>query len=206
MLQKFIATNRNLPISSAFWYLLSKKFLKLPYDEMDYALGDYLLHYEVIGQDFIGFRADIREIKNKPHPGKSFELPDVRSMFYALASLNFLGKLQEYFQFQSDINKRNKIISYIEKTKKSNGYLHCLNPNCPICHKGLTPETTFYVMCIYELIGLIPNTIPKEILNSLKNSVNPHCDVFRFLSLQYVNFKESIKDEDLVSLLQTSKN
>ena len=60
-------------------------------------------------------------------------------------------------------------------------------------------------MCIYELIGLIPNTIPKEILNSLKNSVNPHGDVFRFLSLQYVNFKESIKDENLVTITNFKK-
>jgi hypothetical protein len=193
-------------LEKIFWYLLSKSILELPYTQRDNELYDEIMHYRVEMDNTLGFFSinplNLDQKARKKLKGQS---PDVYSTFYALASLKYLGKLNHFLNSSTAAPIKNFIIKFLVKISKNNIFKHCLNSKCKVCKDNLQKKVLFFILMIYDLLGIHPSNKNREFLLALKIREKPKNNIFRLLCLQYISSKKFVSDEDIIKIYKNKK-
>ncbi|GAG82227.1 unnamed protein product, partial [marine sediment metagenome] len=100
--------------------------------KVDVFRDDYLnfiksCEVEIIEKDHLGFKSSPNSLKK----------PDIWSSYYALASLELLGILNEYLSSKGQEVIVRQLKNFLYAHKRNNGFLHCLDKSCEECNKHL---------------------------------------------------------------------
>ena len=167
----------SLNLEDLFWFLLLRKYIKQKVDDHSEVFLEYvkICEVEIIEKDQLGF-------KSSPY---SVKAPDIWSTYYALASLELLGKLQQYLasKGQDIIIEKNK--NFIYDHKRNNGFLHCLDKQCELCNQGPLGETFYYVVESLMLIGVDVRVFKEQFRQYLRERKKDVSLIFKLLSLKF---------------------
>ncbi|MHA1385344.1 MAG: prenyltransferase/squalene oxidase repeat-containing protein, partial [Candidatus Helarchaeota archaeon] len=124
------------------------------------------------------------------------KVPDVYSTFYAISSLKLLG---------FDLNEDEKQITtkFLLENQKSNGFTHCIDPNCRICGGKTSVQSTFFAISSLYLLDRLKQLDTNTMLKFLSKRL-PKSDIFNtFLILADVLVEGSAPiDENFSYLLE----
>ncbi|GAG09595.1 unnamed protein product, partial [marine sediment metagenome] len=127
----------SLNLEDIYWFLLLRKYLKQKVDVFREVYLNFIksCEVEIIEKDQLGFKSSPNSLKK----------PDIWSSYYALASLELLGVLNEYLSSKGQNVIVRNIKNFIYDHKRNNGFLHCLDKNCPECERGPDGKTFYYI-------------------------------------------------------------
>ncbi|MFX1288184.1 MAG: hypothetical protein ACFFFY_06465, partial [Promethearchaeota archaeon] len=189
--------DKSLSLKSIYWFLLLRKYLK---QKVDVFREEYLnfiksCEVEIIEKDQIGYKSSPSSLKT----------PDIWSLYYALASLELLGILNEYLSSKGQDVIVDKIKNFIYEHKKSNSFLHCLDKDCPECNNNPDGKTFYFVTEIFLLIGIDVRLYTEQFRQYLKERKRDSSIIFKLLSLKFFDLDSEVKDKEIQLLYQFQK-
>lgn len=184
-----IKNDINLNLEHLYWFLLLGKYLKEDLANQKQFFYDFIksCELEIIERDQIGF-------KSNP---KSNLLPDIWSTYYALACLNILGLLDEYFSLKVKSDFIRKIKNFIYEHKKGEIFLHCLDKKCEIHKHPYTAETIFYILEILTILGSDVRLFGEQFRVYLSNRKKIPSMTFKFLAIKYLDLELDVRDKEV---------
>ena len=187
----------NLNLDNIYWFLLLRKYLK---QKIDVFREDFLkfiksCEVEIIEKDQLGF-------KSSP---ASLSKPDIWSLYYALASLELLGALNEYLSSKGEDVIVRLLKNFIYAHKKNNGFLHCFDKSCEECNDGPVAKTFYYVIESLLLIGIDVRVFKEQFRTYLKERKRDSSIMFKLLSLKFFDLDSEVRDKEIQFLYQFQK-
>ncbi|MHA1459007.1 MAG: prenyltransferase/squalene oxidase repeat-containing protein [Promethearchaeota archaeon] len=179
----------SLNLEDIFWFLLLRKYIKQKADEHSEAFLEIIkgCEVEIIEKDQLGFKASPYSVKG----------PDIWSTYYALASLQLLGVLQQYLASKGQDIIIEKIKNFIYDHKRNNGFLHCLDKKCELCNQGPVGETFYYVVESLMLIDVDVRFFKEQFRQYLRDRKKDVSLVFKLLSLKFFDLDSDVKDKEI---------
>ncbi|MFX1234419.1 MAG: hypothetical protein ACFFBY_07630, partial [Promethearchaeota archaeon] len=186
---KVITKDPNLNLEYLYWFILLGKYLKEDLVNQRQFFYDFVKSCEidVIEKDQIGF---------KPNPLLE-TLPDVWSTYYALACLNILGVLDEYYSSKGKSDIIRKLKNFIYDHKKGDIFLHCLDKKCEIHKHPYTAETLFYIFEILTILGSDVRLFGEQFRSYLTNRKKLPSMLYKYLAIKYLDLELDVKDKEL---------
>lgn len=185
----------NLNLEHLFWFLLLKKYLGENAQRNSNEIYDFIKQCEVRDNDKLGF-------KLLPN---SNQLPDVWSTFFAIATLKLLGRLEEYLLSRSTDNNAIFIINFIMSHKKGNSFIHCLNEDCEIDDKTSRARTLYFVLEIFNLLGIDVRTRREKIISKISDKKRDPELIYKLLALKFLDLETEVSEKSIEYLLQHQK-
>ena len=187
----------SLNLENIYWFLLLRKYLK---QKVNVFREDYMnfiksCDVEIIEKDQLGF---------KPSP-KSVKKPDIWSLYYALASLELLGILNEYLSSKGEGVIVRQIKNFIYAHKRNNGFLHCLDKSCEECNSGIVAKTFYYVSESLLLLGIDIRVFKNQYRSYLKERKKDSAILYKLLSLKFYDLDSEVRDKEIQFLYQFQK-
>ncbi|GAH59977.1 unnamed protein product, partial [marine sediment metagenome] len=131
--------------------------------------------------------------------------PDIWSLYYALASLELLGILNEYLSSKGQDVIGRTIKNFIYDHKRNNGFLHCLDKTCPECNRDPEGKTFYYVIESLLLIGIDVRAFKEQFRQYLKERKKDSSIIYKLLSLKFFDLDLEVKDKEIQFLYQFQK-
>jgi len=184
----------SLNLEDLFWFLLLRKYIKQKVDEHSEIFLEFVKNCEVeiIEKDQLGFKASPYSVK----------APDIWSTYYALASLELLGVLQQYLASKGKDIIVEKIKNFIYDHKRNNGFLHCLDKQCEICNQGPLGENFYYVVESLTVIGVDVRVFKEQFRQYLRERKKDTSSIFKLLSLKFFDLDLDVKDKEIQHFYQ----
>ncbi len=179
----------SLNLEDIFWFLLLRKFIQQKVDDNSEDFLEIIkkCEVEIIEKDQLGF-------KSSPYSVKS---PDIWSTYYALASLELLGVLEQYLSFNGQDIIIEKIKNFIYDHKRNNGFLHCLDKQCELCNQGPLGKTFYFVVESLMLIGVDVRVFKEQFRQYLGERKKDVSLIFKLLSLKFFDLDLGVKDKEI---------
>ena len=192
-----ILNEASLNLENIYWFLLLRKYIKQKVDVSREDLFNFIksCEVEIIEKDHLGF-------KSSPNLTKK---PDIWSSYYALASLQLLGVLNEYLSSKGEDVIVRQIKNFIYAHKKNNGFLHCFDKSCEECNNGPVAKTFYYVIESLLLIGIDVRMFKEQFRSYLKDRKKEPSIMFKLLSLKFFDLDSEVKDKEIQFLYQYQK-
>jgi hypothetical protein len=187
----------SLKLKDIYWFLLLRKYLKQKVDVFREGYLNFIksCEVEIIEKDQLGFKSSPNSLKK----------PDIWSLYYALASLELLGILNEYLSSKGQDVIVRTIKNFIYDHKRNNGFLHCLDKTCPECDRGPEGKTFYYVIESLLLIGIDVRAFKEQFRQYLKERKKDSSIVYKLLSLKFFDLDLEVKDKEIQFLYQFQK-
>ncbi|MBY8988817.1 MAG: hypothetical protein KGD61_10210 [Candidatus Lokiarchaeota archaeon] len=150
---------------------------------------------EIIEKDQLGFKTSPRTSKK----------PDIWSLYYALASLELLGILNEYLSSKGQDVIVRQIKNFIYAHKRNNGFLHCLDKSCEECNNGPVAKTFYYVTESLLLLGIDVRVFKEQYRSYLKERKKDSSILYKLLSLKFFDLDSEVRDKEIQFLYQFQK-
>jgi len=184
----------SLNLEDLFWFLLLRKYIKQKVDDHSEVFLEYVktCEVEIIEKDQLGFKASPYSVK----------VPDIRSTYYALASLELLGVLQQYLASKGQDIIIEKIKNFIYDHKRNNGFLHCLDKQCELSNQGPLGENFYYVVESLMLIGVDVRVFKEQFRQYLRERKKDVSLIFKLLSLKFFDLDSDVKDKEIQHFYQ----
>ncbi|NVM17415.1 MAG: hypothetical protein HWN80_06840 [Candidatus Lokiarchaeota archaeon] len=187
----------SLNLENIYWFLLLRKYIK---QKVDVFREDFLnfikgCEVEIIEKDHLGFKSSPNTLKK----------PDIWSMYYALASLELLGILNEYLSSKGQDVIVRKIKNFIYHHKRNNGFLHCHDKSCEECNNGPVAKTFYYVTESLLLIGIDVRVFKEQFRSYLKERKKDSSILYKLLSLKFFDLDSEVRDKEIQFLYQFQK-
>jgi len=179
----------SLNLEDLFWFLLLRKYIKQKVDDLSEVFLEFVktCEVEIIEKDQLGFKASPYSVK----------APDIWSTYYALASLELLGVLQQYLASKGQDIIIEKIKNFIYDHKRNNGFLHCLDKQCELSSRGPLGETFYYVVESLMLIGVDVRVFKEQFRQYLRERKKDVSLIFKLLSLKFFDLDSDVKDKEI---------
>ena len=187
----------SLKLKDVYWFLLLRKYLK---QKVDVFRDDYLnfiksCEVEIIEKDHLGFKSSPNSLKK----------PDIWSSYYALASLELLGILNEYLSSKGQEVIVRQLKNFLYAHKRNNGFLHCLDKSCEECNEGPIVKTFYYVTESLLLIGIDVRAFKEQFRSYLKERKKDFSILYKLLSLKFFELDSEVRDKEIQFLYQFQK-
>ena len=186
-----------LNLENIYWFLLLRKYIKQKVDVFreDFLNFIKICEVEIIEKDQLGF-------KSSPHSSK---IPDIWSLYYALASLELLGILNEYLSSKGQDVIIRQIKNFIYAHKRNNGFLHCFDKSCEECNNGPVAKTFYYVVESLQLLDIDVRVFKEQFRSYLKERKKDSSELFKLLSLKFFDLDSDVRDKEIQYLYQFQK-
>lgn len=187
----------SLNLENIYWFLLLRKYLKQKVDVFREGYLNFIKNCEVeiIEKDQLGF-------KSSPHSSKK---SDIWSLYYALASLELLGVLNEYLSSKGEDVIVRQIKNFIYAHKRNNGFLHCFDKSCEECNNGPVAKTFYYVTESLLTLGIDVRVFKEQFRSYLKERKKDSSILFKLLSLKFFDLDSEVRDKEIQFLYQFQK-
>jgi hypothetical protein len=186
-----------LNLENIYWFLLLRKYLKQKVDVFRENFLNFIksCEVEIIEKDHLGF-------KSSPHSPKK---PDISSLYYALASLEILGILNEYLSSKGGDVIARQIKNFIYAHKRNNGFLHCFDKSCEECNSGPVTKTFYYVIESLMFIRIDVRVFKEQFRSYLKDRKKDSSILYKLLSLKFFELDSEVRDKEIQFLYQFQK-
>ncbi len=191
-----ILENKNVNLEHLYWFLLLRKYLKEDKELNRDEIYKYIKKCEYKQGEIIGFKLTPKSKEKKP---------DIWSTYFALSSLKLLGLLKTYLSPKGNLNIKTAIKQLLLAHKKNNGYLHCLEKDCPVEKKNFNHITLYYVLEIYTLLGIDVRTNRQVFIPSIGDLKKEPSLVVKLLCLKFLEKDSDVHEKDIQFLYQYQK-
>ncbi|MHA1147721.1 MAG: prenyltransferase/squalene oxidase repeat-containing protein [Promethearchaeota archaeon] len=188
-----ILNEKTLNLENIYWFLLFRKFIKKDKKEQREGFYKIIKRCEIHEDGKLGF-------KFSPHSKQ--KVPDIWSTYFALGSLKLLGLLKEYLASKGRDHIKREIKTFIFAHKIGDGFLHCLDKNCPIEKKTSPARTLYIVLELLILLGIDIRSQRSLILPLIGERKKDSSLIYKLLCLKYLNADSETKEREILNLLQ----
>ncbi|MHA1733439.1 MAG: hypothetical protein ACTSU5_15940 [Promethearchaeota archaeon] len=181
-------------LKTIFHFLVLKKLLKYELKSGE-KIFDLILKCEFEERGLIGF---------KSRPSAKEERPTLDSTFYALSSLELMGKLNFYLSFAIEEERLKKIRGFILKLQKGDHFAHCLDKCVKCKDRERLLKSIFFALQVLGMVKFNIATILPKVLPSLERRVKKTDlkRVFRILCATILDKKSILSEEEVREIIQ----